>query len=155
MQQGRHIGVYYLHHQARKPYIQFGVRGCPDPSCNLVSGHDDFFTGGDLAAQVQVSSTGSWSPSGTPHRARRRPQRRAGNGRLSPGGPTGKLMIWSWKLNDARRGGLTSRQFIRYGLLRLRPGDDLTHITTGKATRRAIALPEEVLALHPELRPIA
>ena len=63
-----------------------------------------------------------------------------------------KLMIWSWKLTDQQRGGLTSRQFVRYGLLRLKLGDDLTHITTSKATRRAIAPPEEVLALHPELR---
>jgi transposase len=62
-----------------------------------------------------------------------------------------KLMVWSWKLTDEQRGGLTSRQFVRYGLLRLELGDELTHITTGKATRRAIAPPEEVLALHPEL----
>jgi hypothetical protein len=32
---------------------------------------------------------------------------------------------------------MTSRQFIRYHLLRLVLGHDLTHITTGKATRRA------------------
>ena len=63
-----------------------------------------------------------------------------------------KLMIWSWKLTDQQRGGLTSRQFMRYGLQRLELGDNLTHISTGKATRRAITSPEEVLALHPELR---
>jgi len=34
-------------------------------------------------------------------------------------GPAGKLMIWSWKRTDKQRGGLTSRQFVRYGLLRL------------------------------------
>ena len=68
-------------------------------------------------------------------------------------GPAGKLMIWSWKLSDAERGGLTSRQFIRYHLMRLKLGDALTHITTGKSTRRLIAPPEEVLALRPELRP--
>ena len=55
-----------------------------------------------------------------------------------------KLMIWAWKLTGEQRGGLTSRQFVRYGLLRLRLGDDLTHITTGKATRRPIAPAEEV-----------
>jgi transposase len=64
-----------------------------------------------------------------------------------------KLMVWSWKLDDAERDGLTSRQFIRYHLLRLKLGDALTHITTGKNTKRLIALPEEVLALRPELRP--
>jgi transposase len=26
-----------------------------------------------------------------------------------------KLMTWSWKLNDEQRGGLTTRQFVRYG----------------------------------------
>jgi transposase len=66
-----------------------------------------------------------------------------------------KLMIWSWKLTDEQRGGMTSRQFVRYGLLRLRLGDGLSHIVTGKATQRAIAPPEEVLALHPELCPTA
>jgi len=66
-----------------------------------------------------------------------------------------KLMVWSWQLTQEQRGGLTSRQFVRYGLLRLGLGDDLTHITTGKATRRPIAPPEEVLALYPELRSTA
>jgi hypothetical protein len=72
-----------------------------------------------------------------------------------------KLMIWSWKLNDQVRGGLTSRQFTRtcggagvhYHLLHLKLGDALTHITTGKNTKRLIASPQEVLALRPELRP--
>jgi hypothetical protein len=63
-----------------------------------------------------------------------------------------KLMIWSWKLTPEQRGGMTSRQFVRYGLLRLGLGRELTHITIGKATGRAIAPPEEVLALHPQLR---
>ena len=63
-----------------------------------------------------------------------------------------KLMIWSWKLTDAQRGGLSSRQFVRYGLLRLELGEDLTHIITGTSTRRAIAPPAEVLDLFPELR---
>jgi hypothetical protein len=38
-------------------------------------------------------------------------------------------------------------------LLQLDLGHDLTHIITGKATRRVIAPPEELLALRPELRP--
>jgi hypothetical protein len=62
-----------------------------------------------------------------------------------------KLMVWSWKLSDAQRGGLTSRQFIRAHLIRLGLGHDLTHITRG-GTRRALASVEEVLALQPELR---
>ena len=64
-----------------------------------------------------------------------------------------KLMTWSWKLTDEQRGGLTSRQFIRYALLQLQLGHDLTHITTGKSNNRRylISPPEEILALFPEL----
>jgi transposase len=62
-----------------------------------------------------------------------------------------KLMVWSWKLNDEQRGGLSSRQFIRAHLIRLGLGDELTHITRG-GTRRRLATIEEVLALRPELR---
>jgi transposase len=63
-----------------------------------------------------------------------------------------KLMTWSWKLTDEQRDGLTTRQFIRYHLLRLNLGHDLTHVVRGRA-KRLIAPPEEVLALRPELRP--
>jgi hypothetical protein len=62
-----------------------------------------------------------------------------------------KLMMWSWKLSDQERGGLTSRQFIRYHLMHLKLGEDLPYLITGKNTKRAIASPEEVLALKPEL----
>jgi transposase len=62
-----------------------------------------------------------------------------------------KLMVWSWKLSDQERGGLTSRQFIRYHLMCLNLGHDLPYLVTGKGTKRAIASPEEVLALRPEL----
>ena len=62
-----------------------------------------------------------------------------------------KLMIWSWKLSVQERGGLTSRQLIRYHLMRLNLGYDLPYLVTGKGTKRAIASPEEVLALRPEL----
>jgi transposase len=62
-----------------------------------------------------------------------------------------KLMVWSWKLTDEQRGGLTSRQFIRAHLIRLGLGEDLTHITRG-GTKRPLATIEEVLALRPELR---
>ena len=62
-----------------------------------------------------------------------------------------KLMVWSWKLSDEQRGGLSSRQFMRAHLIRLGLGEDLTHITRG-GTRRPLATIEEVLALRPELR---
>jgi transposase len=62
-----------------------------------------------------------------------------------------KLMVWSWKLTDEQRGGLTSRQFIRAHLMRLGIGNDLSHITRG-GTKRAVASVEEVVALRPELR---
>jgi transposase len=62
-----------------------------------------------------------------------------------------KLMRWAWALTDEQRGGLTTRQFIRYHLMRLQLGDDLTHLTYGNMPRR-IASVEEVLALKPELR---
>jgi transposase len=63
-----------------------------------------------------------------------------------------KLMTWSWKLTKEQRGGMTSRQFIRYQVMRLKLGADLTHLTTGKNTRHALASVDEVLALRPELR---
>jgi len=62
-----------------------------------------------------------------------------------------KLMVWSWKLSDEQRGGLSSRQFIRAQLMRLGLGEELTHITRG-GTRRPLATIEEVLALRPEVR---
>jgi Transposase IS116/IS110/IS902 family len=61
-----------------------------------------------------------------------------------------KLMVWSWKLTDDQRGGLSSRQFIRAHLIRLGLGHDLTHSTRG-GTKRAVASVEEGLALRPEL----
>ncbi|MGD1996132.1 MAG: IS110 family transposase [Anaerolineae bacterium] len=64
-----------------------------------------------------------------------------------------KLMIWSWKLSPQDRQGMTSRQFVRYGLLQLDLGHDLDCLITGRSTKRAIAPAEEVLALFPELRP--
>jgi transposase len=65
-----------------------------------------------------------------------------------------KLMRWSWELTDTQRGGLTTRQFIRFHLMRLRLGEDLTHIRYGNMPRR-IASVEELLAVKPELRPEA
>ena len=62
-----------------------------------------------------------------------------------------KLMRWSWQLTPEQRGGLTSRQFIRYGLLHLQLGDDLRRFTYG-GQPRAVSPPEDILALFPELR---
>jgi transposase len=61
-----------------------------------------------------------------------------------------KLMRWSWQLTEEQRGGLTSRQFVRYGLLRLRLGNDLTTFTYGGMPRR-LASVEEILARFPDL----
>jgi len=62
-----------------------------------------------------------------------------------------KLMRWSWELTDEQRGGLSTRQFVRLQLVRLKLGENLTHFTYGGMPRR-IASVEEVLALKPELR---
>jgi transposase len=62
------------------------------------------------------------------------------------------LMQWAWKVKPEWCGGLSSRQFIRYHLLKLDLGHDLTHVVRGKV-RRLIAPAEEVLTLCPELRP--
>ncbi len=61
-----------------------------------------------------------------------------------------KLMRWSWQLTEEQRGGLTSRQFVRYGLLRLRLSNDLTMFTYGGMPRR-LASVEEMLARFPDL----
>jgi transposase len=62
-----------------------------------------------------------------------------------------KLMRWSWELTDEQRGGLTTRQFIRYHLMRLQLGEDLTHFKYGNMPRR-IASIEELLAVKPEVK---
>ena len=69
-----------------------------------------------------------------------------------------KFRVWSWKLTDAQRGGLTTRQacpersrrVVRYPLLRLKMGHHLTHVVRGGA-KHLIAPADEVLALKPEL----
>ena len=59
-----------------------------------------------------------------------------------------KLMMWAWKLGKERRGGLTTPQFVRSGLMRLHMGEELTHIVRG-GTVRPIAPVEEILTLQP------
>lgn len=65
-----------------------------------------------------------------------------------------KLLRWSWELTGEQRGGLTSRQFVRYGLLRLGLGNDLTGFTYG-GMPRGLASVDEMLARFPELAPPA
>jgi hypothetical protein len=62
-----------------------------------------------------------------------------------------KLMRWSWELSDEQRGGLTTRQFIRYHLMRLQLGEDLTHFRYGNMPRR-VASVDELLKVKPKLR---
>jgi transposase len=62
-----------------------------------------------------------------------------------------KLMKWSWQLNDWQRGGLSTRQFVRYQLMQLKLGEELTCIK--RAHSLSLASVEEILALKPELRP--
>jgi len=63
--------------------------------------------------------------------------------RADPDMIASKLMIWSSKLNDAQRGGLTSRQFVRYGLMRLKIGQEIDRIK--RKGNPPIASVEEVL----------
>ena len=63
-----------------------------------------------------------------------------------------KMMIWSQRMDEKALHGLTRQQFIKYGLLRLGVGQELTRIVRSGLPRR-IAPAEEVLALKPELRP--
>ena len=60
-------------------------------------------------------------------------------------------MCWSWKLTDEQRGGLTTRQFVRYQLLRLGLGHHLTHVLRGGG-KCLIAPSDEVLELKLELQ---
>jgi transposase len=65
-----------------------------------------------------------------------------------------KLMRWSWDLTPEQRGGLTTRQFVRHGLMRLRLGHDLTSFRYG-GQPRGLASEAEILARFPELAPPA
>jgi len=62
-----------------------------------------------------------------------------------------KFFAWSWKLSAEQHQGLSRRQFVRYHLLQLGLGNDLTHIQRG-GTKRPLAPLAEVLALRPELK---
>ena len=73
---------------------------------------------------------------------------RTADRRADPDMVASKLMVWSWKLNDVQRGGLTSRQFVRYGLMCLKIGQIDCIKRQGN---RPIASVEEVLERLPEL----
>ena len=61
-----------------------------------------------------------------------------------------KMMIWSQRMDENALRGLTRQQFIKYGLLRLGVGLDLTRIERNGVPRR-IAPTDEVLNLLPDL----
>ncbi len=63
-----------------------------------------------------------------------------------------KMLIWSQRMDEKALHGLTRQQFVKYGLLRLGVGQDLTRIVRNGLPRR-IAPSEEVFELKPELRP--
>jgi transposase len=65
-----------------------------------------------------------------------------------------KFFAWSWKLSAEQHGGLTRRQFVRYHLMQLGLGNDLTHIQRG-GTKRPLASVEEMRQLRPNLRDAA
>ena len=65
-----------------------------------------------------------------------------------------KFFAWSWKLSAEQHGGLTRRQFVRYHLMQLGLGNDLTHIQRA-GTKRPLASLEEVRQLRPDLRGVA
>jgi hypothetical protein len=60
--------------------------------------------------------------------------------------------IWSQRMDEEALRGMTRQQFVKYGLLRLGTGQDLTRIQRNGVPRR-IAPTDEVLALNPDLRP--
>ena len=63
-----------------------------------------------------------------------------------------KMVIWSQRMDENALRGMTRQQFVKYGLLRLGTGQDLTRIERNGVPRR-IAPTEDVLALKPDLPP--
>ena len=63
-----------------------------------------------------------------------------------------KMITWSQRLGEEALQGMTRQQFVKYGLLRLGAGHDLTRFVRNGTPRR-IASSDEVLALKPDLRP--
>jgi len=63
-----------------------------------------------------------------------------------------KMITWSQRMDETALRGMTRQQFVKYGLLRLGIGHDITRIVRSGLPRR-IAPTDEVLALKPDLRP--
>jgi len=63
-----------------------------------------------------------------------------------------KMLTWAWHMDKTALNGMSNQQFAKYGLLRLKKGENLTRIVRGGLPRR-IASKEEVLALKPNLQP--
>jgi hypothetical protein len=61
------------------------------------------------------------------------------------------MVIWSQRMDEEALRGMTRQQFVKYGLLRLGVGYDLTRIERNGVPRR-IAPTAEVLTLKPDLR---
>jgi len=57
-------------------------------------------------------------------------------------------------MDEAARDGLTRQQFLRYYLMRLGIGQDLTRIALDPKHPRRLASEAELLALRPELQHI-
>jgi len=64
-----------------------------------------------------------------------------------------KYLTWAWALDKEQRQGMTRPQFARYYLMRLGVGNDLTRVVLNPKFPYKLASMEEVLELHPELRP--
>ncbi len=65
-----------------------------------------------------------------------------------------KYLTWAWQMEEAAREGLTRQQFVRYYLMRLGIGHDLTRIALDPKHPRKIASEAELLALRPDLKHI-
>jgi len=65
-----------------------------------------------------------------------------------------KYLTWAWQMDEAARDGLTRQQFVRYYMMRLGIGHDLTRIALDPKHPRKLASEAELLALRPELNHI-
>ena len=65
-----------------------------------------------------------------------------------------KYLTWAWQMKEEAREGLTRQQFARYYLMRLGIGKDLTRVAINPKYPRRLASEAEVLAIHPELKPV-
>jgi transposase len=63
-----------------------------------------------------------------------------------------KYLTWAWQMDEEARDGLTRQQFVRYYLMRLGIGHNLTRIALDPKHPRKIASEAELLALRPELQ---